>query len=269
MDIAWRSTLAAAVLAATVACSGATPAPGAGGNSGGQGGAGGAGGAVHLTPQATEVGPFVAGVHGIALSPDGVLYFSDSFANHASQPAVYQLRPPYTGVPEATGITGPRPAGLLWHESSLYVCDPAARTVVRHDGAFVAQQVWSDVAAWNVAAHPTLGLVAVDFAGKLIQLHPDDTTTELFGGTLAPFDVAVDPNGELWLTEQGAAPGRSGARHPPRARRDHRRKHRLRLAKPGRPRVRCGRAPLHRRNGARRAPRAGPPVAISKRSAPI
>src|SRR5689334_6105414 len=69
-----------------------------------------------------EVGPFVAAAHGMAFDRDGVLYLSDSYAKHGPAPRVYAMSPPAGELVELA-IEATLPAGLLWEDGSLYVCD--------------------------------------------------------------------------------------------------------------------------------------------------
>ena len=204
------------VLALVIGCGNAESSDagtGATGGASGVGGAGnnptGAGGAPSLVPSIDVVGPIAAGVHGMAFSSDDMLYFSDSFANVGAVPTVYRVPPPYTATPEATSITGELPAGLLWLDDALFVCDTQAATVTRYDAALNAQQTWSNVDAWNVIDDASLGLLAVTFNGRVVQLSSAGDVTVLYAGTKAPFDIESDAQG-VFLSEQGAQPGDPG-----------------------------------------------------------
>jgi sugar lactone lactonase YvrE len=161
-------------------------------------------------PVVELVAPFTAGVHGMALSPDGTLFFSDSFGRRDKVRRVYTLASPYDGEPRPTTIVGATPAGLAFIGGSLYVCDVGAGTVTAYDASFAVVAAWSVKEPWNVARHPSLGLVTVTHDGRVAKLAPDGGVTELFGGGLAPFALAVDAKGGLWMSEQGAAQGDPG-----------------------------------------------------------
>jgi sugar lactone lactonase YvrE len=156
------------------------------------------------------VAPFTAGVHGMALRPDGTLFFSDSFGRRDKVRRVYTLAPPYDGEPRPTTIAGATPAGLAFLDGSLYVCDVGAGTVTAYDAALAVVAAWKVEGPWNVARHPSLGLVAVTHDGRVAELEPGGGVKELFGGGLAPFALAVDAAGGLWMSEQGAARGDPG-----------------------------------------------------------
>lgn len=161
-------------------------------------------------PTITRIAEFVAAVHGMAVDAEGRLWFSDSFTALDTTARVYRLEPPYTGKPEPTSISGPRPAGLAFVDGALHVCDVGAGTVTRYDDVLAPTQTWSMASPWNVAALPSGDLVAVTFDDRLLRLGADGTVDEAISDLAAPFDLAPTPAGALWISEQGAGPGEPG-----------------------------------------------------------
>ena len=153
--------------------------------------------------------PFYAGVHGMAVSNDGTLYFSDSFGRIDKTRKIYTLAPPYTGAPVATAITGKTPAGLAWDDGTLLVCDVGDNVVTRYAADFSVVEQWAVRSPWNVArVADTQAWRVVTNDGRVVELGAD-TNKELFGGLLAPFDL-VAVGDAIWVSEQGAARGDPG-----------------------------------------------------------
>lgn len=161
-------------------------------------------------PEVELVASFIAGVHGMALRADGTLFFSDSFGQYDKVRRVYALAPPYGDEPQPTAIVGETPAGLAFIDGLLYVCDVQAGTVTAHDESLAVVATWSVGGPWNIVHHPSVGLVVVTYDGRVAKLEPNGKVTELFGGGLAPFGLAVDAKGGLWMSEQGAEQGDPG-----------------------------------------------------------
>lgn len=157
-----------------------------------------------------------AGVHGLALGPDGALYFSDSFGHLAARRQVYRLRAPFQGAPERTGIEGALPAGLCWHEDRLFVCDTGANRVRVYDRSLRPLAEWPVTAPWNIRPLPTGSFWVVSYANQAHRL-TRGLVVQTIHGLSAPFDLAVAASGELWISEQGVgqgAPGRVGRWSP-------------------------------------------------------
>lgn len=157
----------------------------------------------------SPLGRLVGGVHGMAVSDTGRLFYSDSFRNQATPAQVYYLDPPYAGPPVATGITATLPAGLLWENGSLLLCDTQTGQVRQFDESFAQVRQWTGSAPWNVARDASGDLLIITYNGALQRLNDDGSATTLFSGLDAPFDLAPAPDGTVWISEQGAtAPGK-------------------------------------------------------------
>ncbi|HEU4412142.1 MAG TPA: hypothetical protein VFS43_43270 [Polyangiaceae bacterium] len=159
-------------------------------------------------PSLSVVRPFPGGVHGMAVSGTGRLFFSDSFGNVSSTRRVYALDPPYTGAFAATKITGALPAGLLFDDGLLYVCDVAASRVRAFDAKLRGVKEWHPATPWGIARLPGGALVTVSNDGVVQRLEPDGAVTTLFGGLDAPFGIAAAADGTVWVSEQGVGAGR-------------------------------------------------------------
>ncbi|MEM9457430.1 MAG: hypothetical protein AAGF11_24835 [Myxococcota bacterium] len=169
------------------------------------------GGETTIRPTITRIADFVAAVHGMAVDDDGLLYFSDTFTVLDTTARVYRLEPPYIGQPEATALSGPRPAGLAFIDGDLHVCDVDAGTVTRYNAALVSTQTWVVPSPWNVAPLASGERVVVTFDNRLFALLPDGTVQERLTDLGAPFDLAPTPAGAVWISEQGAGgPGQPG-----------------------------------------------------------
>jgi sugar lactone lactonase YvrE len=151
----------------------------------------------------TDIPP---GVHGMAVSPDGTLYFSDSFANYGAEPQVYTLAPPYTGAPVPTGIFGATVSGLKWEGDNLYVCVTGESRVRRYNSDHVLQQTWVVSTPWNIER---IGdeLLVVTYDGQVRAL---GATAAIVSGLEYPFDLAPASEDTFWVSEQVGAgvPGR-------------------------------------------------------------
>lgn len=162
-------------------------------------------------PTITRIADFFAAVHGMAVDDDGLLYFSDSFTALDTTARIYRLEPPYTGPPEATPLSGPRPAGLAFIDGDLHVCDVGAGTVTRYDAALTPVQTWVVPSPWNVAPLASGDRVVVTFDDRLFALLPDGTVQQRLADLGAPFDLAPTPADAVWISEQGAGgPGQPG-----------------------------------------------------------
>ncbi len=143
---------------------------------------------------------FVPGVHGMAVAEDGVLYFSDSY-QHAGSPAqVYTLVPPYSGVPEPTGIVGKNVAGLKWHGGSLFVCVTGESLVQRFDGDLQLQESWQVASPWNLTFIGETAYV-VTYGGKVYSLGKEGSSELVVSGLNYPFDIAAFGS-SFWVSEQ-------------------------------------------------------------------
>ncbi|MEM9066996.1 MAG: hypothetical protein AAGE52_00780 [Myxococcota bacterium] len=144
----------------------------------------------------------VGGAHGFARGPSGDLWIADSHSSLGTPGAVYRWEEPFTGALERTTIEGPRPSGLFFEaDGALVVSDPGARTVVRYrDGA--EPETIASVDAWNVIPDGS-GFIAITFSGSLLRVASGGDVSAIRGGLQNPFDVARDPSGCFWVSEQG------------------------------------------------------------------
>lgn len=165
--------------------------------------------AIRLPVTIIATGNLPAGVHGMAISNTGRLFYSDSFKNQDPTVArVYYLDAPYTGQPISTGIVALLPTGLLWEDSSLFLCDTQAGKVFQFNGSFNLVKEWTASAPWNVARDSNGDLLTVSNNGALQRLNADGTSTTLFTGMDFPFGLAPLSDGTVWISEQGVNSGR-------------------------------------------------------------
>lgn len=171
-----------------------------------------AGTAAELTTSSFQIDTiraFPGGIHGMAVTDTGRLYFSDSFGNLGAKRFLYFLDPPYTGSITATRTSGAIPAGLLFDGGFLYLCDVSAGTVRKLDSRLRVVQQWTASAPWNITRLPDGTLLTVANGGQVQRLQSNGTATTLFSGLDAPFGIASAGDGTVWISEQGAsAPGR-------------------------------------------------------------
>lgn len=159
--------------------------------------------------QVSTIRSFPGGIHGMAVTDTGRLYFTDSFGNLGSKRFLYFLDPPYTGTITATRTSGAIPAGLLFADGFLYLCDVSAGTVRKFDSRLRLVQQWSALAPWNITRLPDGTLITVANGGQVQRLEANGTATTLFSGLDAPFGIASAGDGTVWVSEQGAsAPGK-------------------------------------------------------------
>lgn len=150
------------------------------------------------------VGSFTAGVHGMAFSPDGALFFSDSYEHQGSPEQVYYLEAPYTGDPVETGITGAIASGLTWVGDSLYVCITGENEVRRYDASLVLVEDWTVPSPWNTAMVGP-GMLAVTYEGRVFGLGEGGAATELVTGLEYPFGIADNGDNTFWISQQVGA----------------------------------------------------------------
>lgn len=147
------------------------------------------------------LGSFVAGVHGMAIAEDGVLYFSDSYDHVGSPSRVYILTPPYTGEPQPVGITGESVAGLKWFDDSLFVCITGENKVNRYNQSLELQESWAVATPWNIAFVHELPLV-VTYDGRVFALGADGRSEVVVAGLTYPFDIVPADEQSFWVSEQ-------------------------------------------------------------------
>ncbi len=160
-------------------------------------------------PVITEVGAFPKGVHGMAVDDDGTLFFSDSFGALDKVRQIYRLEPPFDGKPKPTTIQAKLPAGLLFRDGDLFVCDVKAGSVRRFDGGLKLVETWSVPAPWNLAAYGKQMLISVTNKGSVVRLSPGGKVEELASGLDAPFAVAATDSA-VWISEQVKEPTSPG-----------------------------------------------------------
>ncbi len=157
----------------------------------------------------TRLADGIPGAHGLAREPEGRLLVADSFGR-AGVIDVYGAEPGVALAP--LGVGGLRPAGLLVEGERLLVCDPSARTVVAYDRRTLAQDaVLARVDAWNVAADGADGYFVLTFSGNLLRVSSGGSVEVVVDRLQNPFDLAVDPRGCVWVSEQGPDGDTGGA----------------------------------------------------------
>ncbi len=161
-------------------------------------------------PTISHAGSFPAAVHGMAIDAEGRLYLSDSFNTLGTSSQIYRQDPPHTHDPRPTALPVTQPAGLEFFDDHLLVCDLGGHQVTRYDRELEPTQTWAIQTPWNVGRSASGELLVVTYDGRLLRLGPDDTTEILVEGLAAPFDLAPTPEGPVWISEQGSAPGEAG-----------------------------------------------------------
>jgi len=151
-----------------------------------------------------------AGIHGLAAREDGVVVYADSFGNADSQRSLYRLTPPYTAPAQKLPVSGALPAGLMFHDGSLFVCDTMSDSVRRYDALLQLTDTWNAASPWSLAALDDGTILSVSYDGKLQRLLADGDVETLFEGLDHPFGLAPGDGATVWISEQGAhgAPGR-------------------------------------------------------------
>jgi sugar lactone lactonase YvrE/pimeloyl-ACP methyl ester carboxylesterase len=155
-------------------------------------------------PHAFEVetvASFTPGVHGMAFSSDGTLYYSDTYKNEGFTSRVYTLRPPYNGKSEATAITGATISGLLFHDDALYVCATGENGVRRYGPDLKLVEAWRVSSPWCVVPVGD-SLFVVTYDGRIYELAEKGGTKLVLKGLEFPFDLADAGGGTFYASEQ-------------------------------------------------------------------
>lgn len=159
----------------------------------------------------TTVRPLAGGIHGMAVTDTGRLYVTDSFGHMGgSKRSLYYVDPPYTGSFTVTRVSGTTPAGLMFDDGLLYICDVSTGIVRGVDSNHRVRKAWLGVhQPWNITRLPDGALLTVSHSGLVQRLEDDGSVTTLFGGLDAPFGIASAGDGTVWISEQGlGGPGR-------------------------------------------------------------
>jgi len=149
------------------------------------------------------VGDLPAGVHGMAVSDDGTLWYGDTFGNASAAQEVYTVAPPYDGEHQVASVDVEQPAGMRFIEGDLVLCDLNGSRVVRLDAALEIVQSWGVHYPWNVRAMPGGDLLVITYDQGLYRLEDGGTTELLFNGLALPFDLDPATADSLWISEQG------------------------------------------------------------------
>lgn len=149
------------------------------------------------------VGDLPAGVHGMAVADDGVLWYGDTFGNASAAQEVYTVAPPYNGEHVVVPLDLEQPAGMRFIDGDPYVCDLNGSRVVRLDSGLEIEQSWDVSYPWNVRAMPDGDVLVITYDQGLFRLNDDGTTELLFGGLALPFDLEPATADSVWISEQG------------------------------------------------------------------
>jgi len=151
-----------------------------------------------------EIKPFPNDVHGIAHNPvDGAMYFTSFYSG-----SLLKLDYPYTGSYSNTGITGQRPAGLLWHQQSLFMADLMEGKIKQYDASLNLVNTFKVPNPWNMTTDGQ-SIYVITFSGELYKIHNQQVLL-LTTGLGYPFDIAFSPDQTLYISEQNGSnvPGR-------------------------------------------------------------
>lgn len=160
------------------------------------------------TLEVTEVGPFLSGVQGMAMDNNGVLYYADSYSKADDISKVYILRPPYTGIPEATNIEGISITGLMWMDEKLYVSFLNTNEIIIYDKnlEFLESRPVNSPLNFANDGHTTFVLT---YDGE-IGVITDNRVRIFIKDLTSPFDIIFSKKESLWISQKGSkgAPGR-------------------------------------------------------------
>ncbi|MEM1414226.1 MAG: hypothetical protein AAGH15_04975 [Myxococcota bacterium] len=145
------------------------------------------------------------GVHGVAVDAEGRVLVADTFRSRTLLRSEPGLAEPLA----ATGFGSGQPAGLRYEGETLFVADTLENAVLELDAALTLVARRPAPAPWNTTRLGDGDRLAIGFAGELVRLgEPGESAEVLFGGLDAPFDLAPAAEGGVWISEQGAGPGR-------------------------------------------------------------
>lgn len=166
--------------------------------------------ALRPAPSIERIAALYPAIHGMAVSPDGALWFADSFKSRSDPPEVFRLDPPYDADPDPTGLRGTIPAGMAFIRGRLWACDAGDGTLTRYDVSLRAEQTWQIQGAWNVAPAGEDRWLVTTFGNEVVQATADGATRVVLSELEAPFDLVPVADGTLWVSEQGAVQGAPG-----------------------------------------------------------
>ena len=144
-----------------------------------------------------------AGVHGMAVADDGVLWYGDTFGNASAAQAVYTIAPPYDGAHEQAPVDIEQPAGMRFIEGVLHICDLQGSRVVRLGPGQEIEQSWDISYPWNLRSMPNGDVLVVTYDQGLYRLGDDGTAELMMTGLAMPFDLEPATADSLWISEQG------------------------------------------------------------------
>ena len=157
-------------------------------------------GGLNSKVQVTEIREIFGAIHGAAVGDDGRIFLSDSFGQHDKVRRVYYVDPPYDGAIVSTGIEGQSPAGLMWHQNRLWVCDVAGGTIRSFDTDFSLDDTILAEQPWNVA---NVGDEVLFVNGKGTVANIKTPDQPLVKNLLNPFGIAGHSDGRFVVTQQG------------------------------------------------------------------
>jgi streptogramin lyase len=141
------------------------------------------------------------GVHGLTVDGADNFYYSDSYGRGAR--SIYRLTAG-RGSPLRTRITGSIPAGLEVIGNDFWMCDPGTGKVRRYDADLRDKEAFTVTQPWNLTRLPDGDLLAATYSGAVELLRSGARAQVLFSGLDAPFDLAAQEDGNIWVSEQGA-----------------------------------------------------------------
>ena len=143
------------------------------------------------------------GIHGIAVSNSGDIYFSDSFGNVNYIRKIYKIIEPYTNGFEEIPIVGQLPAGLLWDDNNLYVADTQNNNVRKFNSNYELLNTWTVPGPWLIKKSNNNMIFVTSYNNQLFQLYETGAVEIIISDLAYPFGLEILDDNSIWISEQG------------------------------------------------------------------